>query len=206
MRPAPSPAAWTWVRCPVDVNQFYGIEIGEFPARIAEVALWMMDHLMNNELSLEFGQSYARIPLKQSPHIRCADALEMDWEDLLPAKDCSFVFGNPAVRGRQVPVSRAAGAGAPDRGARWERRDARLRDRLVHHGGWVHPGQRSTGGTRADRLRGDELDHPGRAGGAALADPVRPVGARDRLRAPDVRLGLRREGHGARARRHHRAG
>ena len=83
----------------LDVNQFYGIEIGEFPARIAEVALWMMDHLMNNELSLEFGQSYARIPLKQSPHIRCADALEMDWEDLLPADDCSYVFGNPPFGG-----------------------------------------------------------------------------------------------------------
>ena len=83
----------------VDVDQFYGIEIGEFPARIAEVVLWMTDHLMNNELSLEFGQSYARIPLKRSPHIHCGDALEMDWEDLLPAKDCSFVFGNPPFGG-----------------------------------------------------------------------------------------------------------
>ena len=93
----------------LDVNQFYGIEIGEFPARIAEVALWMMDHLMNNELSLEFGQSYARIPLKQSPHIRCADALETDWEDLLPAEDCSFVFGNPPFGGAkfQSPEQRA---------------------------------------------------------------------------------------------------
>ena len=93
----------------LDVNQFYGIEIGEFPARIAEVALWMMDHLMNNELSLEFGQSYARIPLKQSPHIRCADALEMDWEDLLPAEDCSYVFGNPPFGGAkfQSPEQRA---------------------------------------------------------------------------------------------------
>ena len=36
----------------IDVNQFYGIEIGEFPARIAEVAMWMMDHIMNNRLSL----------------------------------------------------------------------------------------------------------------------------------------------------------
>ena len=85
----------------LDVDQFYGIEIGEFPARIAEVALWMTDHLMNNELSLEFGQSYARIPLKRSPHIHCGDALEMDWEDLLPAKDCSFVFGNPPFVGSQ---------------------------------------------------------------------------------------------------------
>ncbi len=61
----------------IDVDQFYGIELGEFPARIAEVALWMMDHIMNNKLSLEFGESYVRIPLKKSPHIRNADALEI---------------------------------------------------------------------------------------------------------------------------------
>ena len=46
----------------VNVDQFYGIEIGEFPARIAATALWMMDHIMNNRLSLEFSQTYARIP------------------------------------------------------------------------------------------------------------------------------------------------
>ena len=50
--------------CKIDVDQFYGIELGEFPVRIAEVALWMMDHIMNNRLSLEFGQSYVRIPLR----------------------------------------------------------------------------------------------------------------------------------------------
>ena len=63
----------------VDVDQFYGIEIGEFPVRIAETAMWMMDHIMNNRLSLEFGQTYARIPLEKSPHIVHADALETDW-------------------------------------------------------------------------------------------------------------------------------
>jgi hypothetical protein len=26
----------------INVDQFFGIEIGEFPARIAEVAMWMM--------------------------------------------------------------------------------------------------------------------------------------------------------------------
>ena len=93
----------------LDVDRFYGIEIGEFPARIAEVALWMMDHLMNNELSLEFGQSYARIPLERSPHIHCGDALEMDWENLLPAEECSFAFGNPPFGGAkyQSPGQRA---------------------------------------------------------------------------------------------------
>ena len=63
----------------INVNQFYGIEIGEFPARIAETALWMMDHIMNNRLSLEFGQSHVRIPLEDAPHILNGDALEVDW-------------------------------------------------------------------------------------------------------------------------------
>ena len=83
----------------ITVDQFYGIEIGEFPARIAETALWMMDHIMNNRLSLAFGRSYVRIPLEGSPHIRNADALETDWKALLPPEDCSFVFGNPPFGG-----------------------------------------------------------------------------------------------------------
>ncbi len=83
----------------VDVDQFYGIEIGEFPARIAETALWMMDHIMNNRLTLEFGRMYARIPLEKSPHIVHGDALEADWSDLLAPDDCSFVLGNPPFSG-----------------------------------------------------------------------------------------------------------
>ena len=79
----------------ITVDQFYGIEIGEFPARIAATALWMMDHIMNNRLSLEFGQTYARIPIEKSPHIRNADALEVDWADVLPPDECLYVFGNP---------------------------------------------------------------------------------------------------------------
>ena len=84
----------------VDVDQFYGIEISEFPARIAETALWMMDHIMNNRLGLEFGQTYARIPLQTSPHILYGDALETDWTELLPPQDCAFVFGNPPFIGQ----------------------------------------------------------------------------------------------------------
>ena len=83
----------------VDVDQFYGIELGEFPAHIAEVALWMMDHIMNNRLSLEFGQTYVRIPLEKSPHIRQGDALEFEWRELLPPAECSYVLGNPPFVG-----------------------------------------------------------------------------------------------------------
>jgi len=83
----------------VDVNQFYGIEINEFPARIAEVAMWMMDHIMNNRLSLALTENFARIPLKKSPSIIHADALEIDWKSVLEPSECSFVFGNPPFLG-----------------------------------------------------------------------------------------------------------
>ena len=86
----------------LDVNQFYGIEIEEFSARIAETAMWMMDHIMNNELSLAFGQNYARIPLKKSATILNADALETDWAAFLPPENCSYVFGNPPFGGAKV--------------------------------------------------------------------------------------------------------
>ena len=89
----------------VDVDQFHGIELGEFPARIAETALWMMDHIMNNRLSLEFGQTYARIPLENSPRIVHGDALEMDWSGLLKPEDCSFVLGNPPFAGAKYQTA-----------------------------------------------------------------------------------------------------
>ncbi|MDE0611803.1 MAG: class I SAM-dependent DNA methyltransferase [Gammaproteobacteria bacterium] len=86
----------------IDVDQFYGIEINEFPVRVAETALWMMDHIMNNRLSLEFGQTYVRIPLKKSPHIHHGDALEADWAEFCPPQQCSHVFGNPPYLGAKV--------------------------------------------------------------------------------------------------------
>ncbi len=95
-------AAWQSV---VDVDQFYGIELGEFPTRIAETVLWMMDHIMNNRLSLEFGQTFVRIPLEKSPHIVYGDALETDWSGLLPSDDCSFVLGNPPFVGSKYQTA-----------------------------------------------------------------------------------------------------
>lgn len=83
----------------LNVDQFFGIEIDEFPARIAEVALWMTDHIANTRLGEDFGVSYARIPLIAAPGIRHADALEFDWHKLLPSQRCSYVLGNPPFVG-----------------------------------------------------------------------------------------------------------
>ncbi|MDO8434317.1 MAG: hypothetical protein Q7S58_18100 [Candidatus Binatus sp.] len=85
----------------VDVDAFYGIEISEWPVRIAEVAMWLMDHQMNLRLSLAFGQYFARLPLKKSPAIRCGNALRLDWKEIIPADKCSYVLGNPPFGGKQ---------------------------------------------------------------------------------------------------------
>ncbi len=102
----------------VDVDQFYGIELGEFPARIAEIALWIMDHIMNNRFSLEFGRLYRRIPLQKAPHVVHGDALEIDWSEVLPAKQCAYVLGDPPFVGakyqtaeQRAQVRRIAGLG-----------------------------------------------------------------------------------------------
>ena len=60
---------------------------------------------MNNLLSLEFGQTFVRIPLQKSPHIVHGDALESEWFQLLPARDCSFVFGNPPFVGAKYQTA-----------------------------------------------------------------------------------------------------
>ena len=102
----------------VDVDQFYGIELGEFPARIAETALWIMDHIMNNRFSLEFGRLYRRIPLQKAPRVVHGDALEIDWSEILPADQCDYVLGNPPFVGakyqtaaQREQVRRIAGLG-----------------------------------------------------------------------------------------------
>ncbi|PUE20064.1 DNA methyltransferase [Limnohabitans sp. WS1] len=83
----------------VNVDQFFGIEIEEFPAQIAQVAMWLVDHQMNLRVSVEFGLYFARIPLKSSPQIRHANALRLDWNDVLPAGRCSYLLGNPPFIG-----------------------------------------------------------------------------------------------------------
>jgi len=84
----------------VDVDAFYGIEISEWPVRIAEVAMWLMDHQMNIRLSEAFGQYFVRLPLKKSPTIVCGNALRLDWKKVLPPDQCSFVLGNPPFVGK----------------------------------------------------------------------------------------------------------
>ncbi|MFZ4382937.1 MAG: DNA methyltransferase, partial [Sandarakinorhabdus sp.] len=102
----------------VDVNQFHGIEYEEWPARIAEVAMWMADHIANIELAAAFSVPFVRIPLKKSANIVHGDALEVDWANVCPREKLSFIMGNPPFVGakfqtaaQREQVRRIAGLG-----------------------------------------------------------------------------------------------
>lgn len=89
----------------LSVHSMFGLEIEEFPARIAEVALWMIDHIMNVELATAFGGYFVRLPLSNGPTIRHTDALEVDWrkEVLDTEPDAEwFILGNPPFIGSKM--------------------------------------------------------------------------------------------------------
>jgi hypothetical protein len=86
----------------VNVDQFHGIEIEEWPARIAEVALWLTDHQMNLKVSEEFGQYFARLPLKKAPHIVHGNALKLDWDEVVRPWRLSYLLGNPPFVGKAL--------------------------------------------------------------------------------------------------------
>lgn len=96
----------------VNVDQFYGIEIEEFPGQIAQVALWLTDHQMNLKVSEEFGFYFRRLPLVHSATIAYGpeqgNALRIDWENVISADQVDYVFGNPPFGGAkyQSPLQR----------------------------------------------------------------------------------------------------
>ncbi len=86
----------------VDIDQFYGIEIEEWPAKISEVAMWLVDHQMNMRISEEFGEYFVRLPLKKTANIICGNALRIDWERIIPKDQLSFILGNPPFVGKHL--------------------------------------------------------------------------------------------------------
>lgn len=86
----------------LDVDMMYGIEYEEFPARIAEVAMWLIDHQMNMAISNEFGQYFVRLPLKKSATIVNGNALRINWEEIISKTELSYILGNPPFIGKHL--------------------------------------------------------------------------------------------------------
>lgn len=91
---------WKLEASKVSINQFYGIEIEEFPVEVARVSMWLMEHVMNVEFGKFFGASIPTIPLKDTAHIVCENALTFDWSAVTDMKRLAYIMGNPPFIGR----------------------------------------------------------------------------------------------------------
>jgi hypothetical protein len=83
----------------VSINQYYGIEYEEFAAKVAEVGMWLVEHQMNEAVSLEFGQNVINLPLQDSANIQHGNALRVPWEDVVPRDQLNYIIGNPPFIG-----------------------------------------------------------------------------------------------------------
>jgi hypothetical protein len=79
----------------IHVNQFYGIEIEEFPALVARTAMYLADHQATLAMEKEFGQAIPRIPLEEPATIVHANALTTDWKEVVAPEKLNYILGNP---------------------------------------------------------------------------------------------------------------
>ena len=84
----------------VHIDQFYGIEINWWPAKIAETAMFLVDHQANRRLAAALGQAPVRLPITMTATIYQQDALSLDWAGAFPTPvGRTYVFGNPPFLG-----------------------------------------------------------------------------------------------------------
>ena len=88
----------------IRLDQFYGIELLDFPHEVAMLSLWLAEHQMNNKFHADFGVNVDALPLHKIDQIKCGNACRIDWEEVCPhAKDEEvFVFGNPPYLGSKL--------------------------------------------------------------------------------------------------------
>lgn len=83
------------------LENFYGIEIDDFPCEVARLSLWLAQHQINLECYDKYGNSNPTLPLSPSGHIVCGNACRLDWEKVCPCNDGEQVYicGNPPFLG-----------------------------------------------------------------------------------------------------------
>ena len=88
----------------IRLDQFYGIELLDFPHEVAMLSLWLAEHQMNNKFHADFGVNVAALPLKNINQIKCGNACRLDWEVVCPhsKEEEVFVFGNPPYLGSKL--------------------------------------------------------------------------------------------------------
>ena len=95
----------------IHLDQFYGIELLDFPHEVAMLSLWLAEHQMNNKFHADFGVNVDALPLKNIDQIKCGNACRLDWEEVCPhtKEEEVFVFGNPPYLGTKWQTSSQKG-------------------------------------------------------------------------------------------------
>ena len=83
----------------VNIHQFYGIEINDFAATVAKTALWIAESQMVNETAKILARDIDFLPLKSYSNIIEGNALTLDWNEVCPASELSYIIGNPPFVG-----------------------------------------------------------------------------------------------------------
>ena len=95
----------TWEQ-KLSIGQFYGFEINWWPAKIAETAMFLVDHDANRKLALAVGDAPERLPIEVTAHIRHGNALHLAWDTEIPrAAGKTYVFGNPPFIGQYTKTA-----------------------------------------------------------------------------------------------------
>lgn len=84
----------------VTLNQFTGLEINWWPAKIAQTAMFLVDHQANQQMTHALGLAPDRLPIDITANIHHVNAVTSEWDDLLPDPQfVTYVFGNPPFVG-----------------------------------------------------------------------------------------------------------
>ncbi len=86
----------------VSIHQFYGIEINDFAATVAKTALWIAESQMLKETEDIVAHQIDFLPLKSYANITEANALRLNWEDVVPKGKLNYIMGNPPFVGARL--------------------------------------------------------------------------------------------------------
>ena len=86
----------------VSINQFYGIEINDFACTVAKTALWIAEDQMMDETKKVIHMELDFLPLKSYANIVEANALRINWEDVVPKHKLNYIMGNPPFVGARL--------------------------------------------------------------------------------------------------------
>jgi len=83
----------------VSIGQFYGIEINDFAVTVAKTALWISESQMMKETEMIVNRQLEFFPLKSYANIVEGNALRIDWNEVVPKENLSYIMGNPPFIG-----------------------------------------------------------------------------------------------------------